>query len=133
MDSGIEIKVVNPKKGDNVVHPVGPGHATSAPPASLSSTSSRLPDGRRSHQQQQQGQRQRQGHQEQGLIDYKPFKKWLPWLIPVFVLANIGVFVITMFINDCPKNSVSCVARFLGRFSFQPLKENPLLGPSSYA
>ncbi|CBI16118.3 unnamed protein product, partial [Vitis vinifera] len=36
-----------------------------------------------------------------------------------------------MFINNCPKNSVSCVADFLGRFSFQPLKENPLLGPSS--
>ncbi|KAK9126967.1 hypothetical protein Scep_015813 [Stephania cephalantha] len=36
-----------------------------------------------------------------------------------------------MYINDCPKNSGSCVVRFLGRFSFQPFKENPLLGPSS--
>ncbi|XAR50926.1 hypothetical protein NMG60_11005393 [Bertholletia excelsa] len=43
------------------------------------------------------------------------------------------MFVITMYVNDCPKNSVSCVARFLGRFSFQPFKENPLLGPSSLA
>ncbi|XVF46523.1 hypothetical protein PTKIN_Ptkin03bG0033800 [Pterospermum kingtungense] len=134
MDSGIEIKVMNPRKGDNAVHPVGPGHATLAPPASSQpSTSPPLPDGRPSRQQQQQqvhGQRQRQ-RQGQALIDFKPFKKWVPWVVPGFVLANIVVFVITMFINDCPKNSVSCVAQFLGRFSFQPLKENPLLGPSA--
>ncbi|EOY34013.1 hypothetical protein QUC31_018638 [Theobroma cacao] len=125
MDSGIQIKVMNHRKGDNVVHPVRPGHATSA---SQPSTSSPLPDGRR--RQHQQGQTYRQGQQVQGLIE-KPFKKWVPWLVPGFVLANIVVFVITMFINDCPKNSVSCVAGFLGRFSFQPFKENPLLGPSS--
>ncbi|KAF2291752.1 hypothetical protein GH714_035451 [Hevea brasiliensis] len=28
-------------------------------------------------------------------------------------------------------NSESCIGKFLGRFSFQPIKENPLLGPSS--
>lgn len=61
----------------------------------------------------------------------KHFKKWVTWLIPCFVVANIVVFVITMYVNNCPKNSISCVARFLGRFSFQPFKENPLLGPSS--
>ncbi|KAK4775472.1 hypothetical protein SAY87_023433 [Trapa incisa] len=61
----------------------------------------------------------------------KHFKKWWPWLIPVFVVANTVMFVITMYVNNCPKNSVSCIARFLGRFSFQPFKENPLLGPSS--
>ncbi|XWS28827.1 hypothetical protein CRYUN_Cryun25bG0104900 [Craigia yunnanensis] len=128
MDSGIEIKVINPRKVDNVVHPVGGGHATSASAAPQPSTSSPLPDERRRRQQQMQG----QGEQRQGLIDFKPFKKWVPWMVPGFVLANIVVFIITMFINDCPKNSVSCVAGFLGRFSFQPMKENPLLGPSSY-
>ncbi|XP_022865275.1 RHOMBOID-like protein 1 [Olea europaea var. sylvestris] len=61
------------------------------------------------------------------------FKKWKPWLIPAFVVANTVMFVITMYVNNCPKNSVSCVAGFLGRFSFQPFKENPLLGPSSSA
>lgn len=61
----------------------------------------------------------------------KQGKKWNSWLIPCFVIANIIVFVITMYVNDCPKNSVSCVARSLGRFSFQPFSENPLLGPSS--
>ncbi|KAH7542443.1 hypothetical protein FEM48_Zijuj02G0074200 [Ziziphus jujuba var. spinosa] len=63
--------------------------------------------------------------------EYTPFNRWFPWLVPLFVVANIVVFVVTMFVNDCPKNSASCVARFLGRLSFQPLKENPLLGPSA--
>lgn len=61
----------------------------------------------------------------------RPFKKWWPWLIPAFVIANVVMFIITMYVNNCPKNYVSCIARFLGRFSFQPFKENPLLGPSS--
>ncbi|KAG4948129.1 hypothetical protein JHK84_041575 [Glycine max] len=65
--------------------------------------------------------------------DFSLFKRWFPWLVPTFVVANIVVFIVTMYINDCPKHSFygSCVASFLGRFSFQPLKENPLFGPSS--
>ncbi|KAG2681260.1 hypothetical protein I3760_11G136100 [Carya illinoinensis] len=62
-------------------------------------------------------------------------QEWTSWLIPMFVAANVAVFVVAMYINDCPKNHQSsegaCVARFLGRLSFQPLKENPLFGPSS--
>ena len=61
-------------------------------------------------------------------------RQWTSWLVPVIVIANIAMFVIVMFINNCPKNHFgfdTCVARFLGRFSFQPLRENPLLGPSS--
>ncbi|CAA3024408.1 RHOMBOID 1 [Olea europaea subsp. europaea] len=65
--------------------------------------------------------------------EVKHFKKCFPWLVPSFVLANVVMFIITMSVNNCPKNSVSCVAGFLGRFSFQPFKENPLLGPSSTA
>ncbi|KAE8709709.1 homeobox-leucine zipper protein ANTHOCYANINLESS 2-like isoform X1 [Hibiscus syriacus] len=63
--------------------------------------------------------------------------KWTSWLVPMFVVANVAVFIIVMHLNDCPKNSRTrpvvgrCVARFLGRFSFQPLRENPLFGPSS--
>ncbi|KAI9174515.1 hypothetical protein LWI28_018435 [Acer negundo] len=69
-------------------------------------------------------------------------KQWTSWLIPMFVVANVAVFVITMYVNNCPHNNNntsafqsqgSCVAKFLGRFSFQPLKENPLFGPSSAA
>ncbi|TKY48412.1 RHOMBOID protein 1 [Spatholobus suberectus] len=65
--------------------------------------------------------------------DFSLFKRWFPWLVPAFVVANIVVFIVTMYVNDCPKHSFlgSCVASFLGRFSFQPLKENPLFGPSS--
>lgn len=65
--------------------------------------------------------------------DFRLFKQWFPWLVPIFVVANVLIFIITMYVNDCPKNSLydSCVVSFLGRFSFQPLKENPLFGPSS--
>ena len=64
--------------------------------------------------------------------EVKHFKKWVPWLIPVFVVANTILFIITMYKNNCPENLDSCIAKFLGRFSFQPFKENPLLGPSSF-
>ncbi|KAI4377877.1 hypothetical protein MLD38_015439 [Melastoma candidum] len=62
-------------------------------------------------------------------------KLWTSWLVPVIVVANVAVFVVTMYVNDCPKKNTGvyggCVARFLGRLSFQPLRENPLFGPSS--
>ncbi|KAM7258558.1 hypothetical protein ACFE04_014299 [Oxalis oulophora] len=62
-------------------------------------------------------------------------KQWTSWLIPMFVGANVIMFIITMYINNCPKDNNlvdgTCVAKFLGRFSFQPTKENPLFGPSS--
>jgi len=49
----------------------------------------------------------------------------------MFVVANIAVFVVVMYVNNCPKHiDGKCVASFLGRFSFEPWKENPLLGPS---
>jgi membrane associated rhomboid family serine protease len=76
-----------------------------------------------------------QSHQTQTpspFREVKHFKKWVPWLIPGFVILDTVLFIITMYVNDCPKNSVSCIASFLGRLSFQPFKENPLLGPSSH-
>ncbi|RXI01023.1 hypothetical protein DVH24_001257 [Malus domestica] len=61
--------------------------------------------------------------------------QWTSWLIPMFVVANVVVFIVAMSINNCPKHNLSfadkCVAKFLGRFSFEPLRENPLFGPSS--
>lgn len=62
--------------------------------------------------------------------EVKHFKEWFPWLIPFFVIANVIVFIITMYVNDCSKTLATCIAPFLGRFSFQPFNENPLLGPS---
>ncbi|KAA8539896.1 hypothetical protein F0562_026588 [Nyssa sinensis] len=61
--------------------------------------------------------------------------RWTSWLIPMFVVANVAMFIVVMYINNCPQKNLGfqqkCVARFLGRFSFQPLSENPLFGPSS--
>ncbi|CAF2118815.1 unnamed protein product [Brassica napus] len=60
------------------------------------------------------------------------------WLVPLFVVTNVTLFSIAMFVNNCPKHSEShhspnhhCVATFLGRLSFEPLRNNPLFGPSS--
>ncbi|KAI5655546.1 hypothetical protein M9H77_32733 [Catharanthus roseus] len=61
--------------------------------------------------------------------------QWTSWLVPMIVVANVAMFIVIMFVNDCPKNHFGyrkqCVAKFLGRLSFQPLSENPLFGPSS--
>ena len=107
--SKIEIKI-HPRRQDNVVHPAVPS------PVGVTEASAAAP------QQQQQ---------QHLFSEFRPFKRWFPWMVPTFVVVNIAMFLITMSINNCPKNSVSCFADFLGRFSFQPLKENPLLGPSS--
>ncbi|KAG2371027.1 RHOMBOID-like protein [Vigna angularis] len=58
---------------------------------------------------------------------------WFSWLVPLIFLANIACFVYTMYENDCPAylNDESCLfSEYLGRFSFQPFRENPLLGPA---
>lgn len=73
----------------------------------------------------------RQRRERASFAEFRPFKLWFPWLVPAIVVANIVLFAISMFINNCPQNSANCSARFLGRFAFQPMKENPLLGPSS--
>lgn len=72
----------------------------------------------------------RSSYEERGR-GVKEFRNWFSWLIPCFVVANVVVFVITMYVNNCPKKSGDCFADFLGRFSFQSTRENPLLGPSS--
>nr|CAB3472220.1 unnamed protein product [Digitaria exilis] len=43
---------------------------------------------------------------------FRPFRRWFPFLVPLFVVANVALFVLTMF-------------------AFQSFKENPLVGPSS--
>jgi hypothetical protein len=49
----------------------------------------------------------------------------------VLVIIQIGFFIATMLVNDCFTNSHGdCTFPSLGRLSFQPLSENPLLGPS---
>ncbi|XP_047320897.1 RHOMBOID-like protein 8 [Impatiens glandulifera] len=56
------------------------------------------------------------------------------WLISLFVIIHLVAFTSTMIVNDCWHNSHGyCTLKSLGRFSFQPLSENPLLGPSASA
>ncbi|KAM3360891.1 RHOMBOID-like protein 8 isoform X1 [Capsicum galapagoense] len=56
------------------------------------------------------------------------------WIISLFVILHLGAFIATMIVNDCWENSHGdCALKSLRRFSFQPLLENPLLGPSASA
>ncbi|KAI5055423.1 hypothetical protein GOP47_0028944 [Adiantum capillus-veneris] len=55
----------------------------------------------------------------------------LALLVFSIVALNVGVFFVTMYINNCPNTTKSCLLSFLHRLSFQPLSENALLGPSS--
>ena len=131
----IEIKVHTSCRGDNTVHPdsVGPTHST---------TASSQPQPQRHRQGHGHGHGHGQGHrqrqrQNRGTAtaapvatsreEFRPFKRW----VPTFVVINFVVFVITMYLNNCPENSPPCIATFFGRFAFQTFKDNPLLGPSS--
>ncbi|CAD6239621.1 unnamed protein product [Miscanthus lutarioriparius] len=80
---------------------------------------------------------------------FRPFRRWFPFLVPLFIVANIVLFVLTMYVNDCPAHARATGAAIggsvgesataqgcllapeLGRFAFQSFKENPLVGPSS--
>ncbi|XP_054782045.1 RHOMBOID-like protein 2 [Prosopis cineraria] len=72
------------------------------------------------------------GHHHHYLPEAPP-KPWFPWLVPLIFLANTALFVYTMYLNDCPNSSsppVHCLfTHHLHRFSFEPLSQNPLLGP----
>ncbi|KAF9613503.1 hypothetical protein IFM89_008350 [Coptis chinensis] len=60
-----------------------------------------------------------------------PHEMWFSWLVPLIFVADIVAFVWTMYVNDCPAISKDCFLPSLGRFSFQPLSENYLVGPSA--
>ncbi|GFS38445.1 rhomboid-related intramembrane serine protease family protein [Actinidia rufa] len=56
------------------------------------------------------------------------------WVISLFIIGHLVAFAATMIVNDCWQNSHGdCLLKPLGRLSFQPLSENPLLGPSASA
>ncbi|WVZ48800.1 hypothetical protein U9M48_000207 [Paspalum notatum var. saurae] len=66
------------------------------------------------------------------MIRARPYyRRWSPWIVSAATAACVAIFLVTMYVNDCPRHNSNCAATFLGRFAFQPLKENPLLGPSS--
>nr|DAD27146.1 TPA_asm: hypothetical protein HUJ06_028614 [Nelumbo nucifera] len=60
-------------------------------------------------------------------------KPWFPWLVPTIFIVDVALFAYTMYVNDCPSTTGIdlCVFPSLGRFSFQPLSQNPLFGPST--
>ncbi|XP_049931240.1 RHOMBOID-like protein 8 isoform X2 [Nymphaea colorata] len=59
-------------------------------------------------------------------------RKEKAWVVSLAVALKLVVFVVAMFVNDCPRKSHGdCLFRSLRRFSFQPLRENPMLGPSA--
>ena len=65
------------------------------------------------------------------MIRARPYyRRWSPWLVSAATVACVAIFLVTMYGNDCPRHNSNCTAGFLGRFAFQPRRENPLLGPS---
>ncbi|CAI9301193.1 unnamed protein product [Lactuca saligna] len=59
-------------------------------------------------------------------------EEWFPWLVPFIFIVNVALFVLSMYINNCPLHSRSCIGvQMLQRFAFENVQENPLLGPSS--
>jgi hypothetical protein len=66
-------------------------------------------------------------HRKQQVIRARPYyRRWSPWLVSAATVACVAIFLVTMYVNDCPRHSSNCAAGFLGRFAFQRL-----LGPSS--
>lgn len=63
---------------------------------------------------------------------FRLYKKCFPWIVPSIVVVNSVLFLVSMYINNCPHNSNRCIGKpILGRFAFQSTHENPLLGPSA--
>ncbi|XP_020592673.1 RHOMBOID-like protein 5 isoform X2 [Phalaenopsis equestris] len=66
--------------------------------------------------------------------DPRPHKPWISWLIPTIAIVNIVFFAYSMYANDCPARhppgDVCILFPYLGRYSFEPLYINPLLGPA---
>ncbi|KAI3685621.1 hypothetical protein L6452_34872 [Arctium lappa] len=57
---------------------------------------------------------------------------WTSWLIPVFVVLNIAVFVVLMYINNCPKETILCLCSILGLSMPSELMDSHGFSPSSF-
>ncbi|KAK3206275.1 hypothetical protein Dsin_020321 [Dipteronia sinensis] len=118
------VNVVSPSRPDSAVH-----HAEAAVAGGPTSSAATRARPSRPSSSTEVPRR----HEAVSSKDFRLFKRHKSWLVPGFVVANILMFIVTMYVNNCPRNYGSgyCIGGFLGRFSFQPMKENPLLGPSS--
>ncbi|XP_076899618.1 RHOMBOID-like protein 2 isoform X2 [Bidens hawaiensis] len=64
--------------------------------------------------------------------DQNPPEEWTPWLVPSIFVINVALFILSMYINNCPAHSRSCIGvQSLHLFAFENIHENPLLGPST--
>ncbi|KVH94634.1 Peptidase S54, rhomboid [Cynara cardunculus var. scolymus] len=63
---------------------------------------------------------------------FRPPYEWYPWIVTMFVNIDIIIFIVSMYINNCPAHSRNCIgAPTLQRFAFENIHQNPLLGPST--
>ncbi|KAL8191618.1 hypothetical protein R6Q57_028349 [Mikania cordata] len=67
------------------------------------------------------------------LHEIKLLKDWASnRLVPTIVSINVFLFLVSMFVNNCPAHSNKCIAPgILKRLAFESIKINPLLGPSA--
>ncbi|GAU11857.1 hypothetical protein TSUD_194800 [Trifolium subterraneum] len=57
---------------------------------------------------------------------------YFPWLTITIAATLIGMFMIMMGVNNCPKHTIPpdvCFPAIFGRFSLQPTDQNPKYGP----
>ncbi|KAB2611425.1 rhomboid-like protease 2 [Pyrus ussuriensis x Pyrus communis] len=62
-----------------------------------------------------------------------PPRRYSPWLVPLIFLVNLGMFIWIMYENNCPSrmSKDQCMGgHFLDRFSFQPWRDNRMIGPT---
>lgn len=56
--------------------------------------------------------------------------QWTSWLVPMIVVATVAMFIVTMLVNNCPKeNNGFQGAKFLGRLSFHTPEGKPTHWP----
>ncbi|PWA92727.1 peptidase S54, rhomboid [Artemisia annua] len=73
-----------------------------------------------------------QGHPPSYDPDSPQSEEWIPWFVPLVFIINVTLFIMSMYINNCPSHSRSCIGvQFLQRFAFENIHENPLLGPAT--
>jgi hypothetical protein len=69
-------------------------------------------------------------------IQQQQQQQQMPWMVPTFAAIHVLAFILVMSHNNCNMKANiignnACLFSILKRFSFQPLKENPSLGPSA--
>lgn len=73
-----------------------------------------------------------QGHPPSYDPDSPQSEEWNPWFVPLVFIINVALFIMSMYINNCPSHSRSCIGvQSLQRFAFENIHENPLLGPAT--